>query len=66
MMAVSVRAPAPAQAAGEAGFSRVTLYRARKFLAGLVVELRAGPYDPHKRWAIAAAPSPPTGDSPTA
>jgi hypothetical protein len=41
------------QAAGDAGFSRATLYRARKELGDLVVDVGRGPRDPHKRWALA-------------
>jgi len=45
-------------AAREAGYSRNTLYRARQLLGGLVVDLGAGPYDPHKRWALATHDDP--------
>jgi hypothetical protein len=48
------------QAAAEAGFPRHTLYRARRALAGLVVDLGSSPRDPRKRWTLAAAPSPTT------
>jgi len=41
------------RAAGEEGYSRRTVYRARNILGGLVVDLGTGPYDPHKCWALA-------------
>jgi hypothetical protein len=47
-----------ARAAREAGFPRRTLYRARNALADSVVDLGNSPRDPHRRWALAAAPSP--------
>ena len=40
------------RAAREEGYSRNTLYRARKLLGGLVVDLGKSPRDPHKRWAV--------------
>ena len=45
------------RAAAEAGFPRRTLYRARKALAGVVVDLGSSPRDPNKRWTLAAEPS---------
>ena len=53
------------RAAAEAGFPRHTVYRARNILRGLVVDLGTGPYDPHKRWAIAAGKSSPSETAPT-
>jgi hypothetical protein len=47
------------RAAREAGYSRRTVYRARNILGGLVVDLGTGIRDPHKRWTLPAAPSPP-------
>ena len=47
------------RAAGQAGFPQRTLYRARRALAGWVVDLGNSPHDPHKRWALAEAPAPP-------
>jgi hypothetical protein len=44
------------RAAEEAGFPRATLYRARKALAGLVVDLGNSPRDPGKRWTLATPP----------
>ena len=41
-------------AAGKQGYSRTTLYRARTFLGGLVVDLGQSPHDPNKRWALAS------------
>mgnify|MGYP001826406678 CR=1 FL=1 len=41
------------RAAREEAYSRRTVYRARNLLGGLVVDLGTGPYDPHKRWALA-------------
>ncbi len=41
------------QAATEDGFPRRTLYRARKILAGTVMDLGNSPNDPNKRWALA-------------
>jgi hypothetical protein len=41
------------RAAGEAGFPRPTLYRARQALAGWIVDLGNSPHDPHKHWALA-------------
>ncbi len=41
------------QAGGAAGYSRRTVYRARNTLDRLVIDLGTGPYDPHKRWALA-------------
>jgi hypothetical protein len=52
------------RAASDAGFPRSTLYRARQALAGFVVDLGSSAHDPHKRWALAAAPSPPREDPP--
>jgi hypothetical protein len=55
------------QAAGQAGFSRATLYRARQTFQDSIVDLGNSPYDPHKRSALAAAsPSPPlSGGTPS-
>jgi hypothetical protein len=47
------------RAAGDAGFPRRTLYRTRQALDGFVVDLGPSAHDPHKRWALAAALSPP-------
>ena len=52
------------RAASEAGFPRRTLYRARAALAGLVVDLGAGPRDPPTLGALAANPSLPPPDEP--
>jgi hypothetical protein len=41
-------------AAKETGYSRATVYRARKLLGGLVIDLGNRPHDPNKRWALAA------------
>ena len=43
-------------AAKEAGYSRATVYRARKLLGGFVIDLGNRPHDPNKRWALAATP----------
>jgi hypothetical protein len=48
------------RAAAEAGFPRPTLYRARRALAGAIVDLGSSPHDPRKRWTLAAPPSPPS------
>jgi hypothetical protein len=40
------------EAARQAGFPRRTLYRARRALAGSVVDLGNSPHDPAKRWSI--------------
>ena len=40
------------RAAGEAGFSRATLYRARSLLGALVIEQGKSGRDPNKRWAL--------------
>ena len=50
------------RAAAQANYSRNTLYRARLTLADSILELGAGPRDPHKRWILAEEPpsSPPT------
>jgi hypothetical protein len=48
------------QAAGECGFSRPTLYRARQILTHSIVDLGNSPRDPNKRWALATSSSPPT------
>ena len=40
------------EAARQAGFPHRTLYRARRALAGLVVDLGNSPHDPAKRWSI--------------
>jgi len=42
-------------AARQAGFPRMTLYRARQALAGSVVDVGNSPRDPNKRWALAAS-----------
>jgi hypothetical protein len=39
-----------------AGFSRRTLYRARRALAAAVVDVGTSPRDPHKAWALAPLP----------
>jgi hypothetical protein len=44
---------------------KITLYRARQALAGFVVDLGHSAHDPHKRWALAPAPSPPREDPPS-
>ena len=41
-------------AGADAGFSRSTLYRARRVLGGAVKDAGSGPRDPHKRWLMAA------------
>jgi len=41
-------------AAMEAGFTRTTVYRARKRLGGKIVEIGTGLQDPYKRWALAS------------
>ena len=41
------------RAAQEAGFTRFTLYRARRALAGAIVDIGRNPNDPQKRWALA-------------
>ena len=38
------------RAAREAGYSRRTLYRARRALEGHVIDVGAGPRDPDNRW----------------
>lgn len=45
-------------AAGEAGFSRATLYRARRALGGAIEDVGTGPRDPHKRWVLAELAGP--------
>jgi hypothetical protein len=40
------------KAASQAGFPRPTLYRARRALAGKVVDVGNSPHDPNKRWAM--------------
>jgi hypothetical protein len=52
------------RAAGEAGFPRYTLYRARQSLAGWIVDVGSSPRDPRKRWTLAHAPPPPTEPAP--
>ena len=42
-------------AAVEAGFSRITLYRARQTLGDTVADLGTGLRDPRKRWALGSA-----------
>ena len=49
----------PDELAGLLKRSRATLYRARKILGGMVVELGDSPNDPNKRWAVPATPTPP-------
>ena len=49
-----VKPAAAIVAAREAGYSRATLYRARKILGGLVVDLGDRPRDPDKLWTLAA------------
>ena len=44
---------------------KIILYRARQALAGFVVDLGSNAHDPHKRWALASAPSPPHEDPPS-
>ena len=40
------------RAAAEAGFSRLTVYRARWALAAQVVDLGSSPHDPGKLWTL--------------
>jgi hypothetical protein len=40
------------RAAGKAGYHRRMVYRARKLLGGLVVDLGSGMHDPQKRWTV--------------
>jgi len=44
------------EAARAAGFSEMTLYRARHALAAAIVDVGTGLRDPHKAWAIAPLP----------
>jgi hypothetical protein len=53
------------QAAMEEGFPQRTLYRARKLLAGRIVDVGNSLRDPNKRWALAPTESPP-GSGPSA
>jgi hypothetical protein len=52
------------RAAAEAGFHERTLYRARRVLAGWIVDLGNSPHDPRKRWTLADPPAPPDPDNP--
>jgi hypothetical protein len=54
--AAPVKPAAAIQAAAGEGFSRRTLYRARRALAGLIIDLGDHPNDPRKRWTLAPAP----------
>jgi hypothetical protein len=51
--AAPVRPAEVVRAAAEAGFSRLTLYRARWSLAAQVVDLGSSPHDPGKLWTLA-------------
>jgi hypothetical protein len=53
------------RAAAEIGFPRRTLYRARRALAGAILDLGSSLHDPHKRWTLAPEPPPPTSGSQT-
>jgi hypothetical protein len=48
------------RAAAQEGFPQPTLYRARRALAGAVVDLGNSLRDPHKRWTLAPDPSAPS------
>lgn len=51
------------RAAAQEGFPRTTLYRARRALAGEVVDLGNSPRDPGKHWTLVAVLSPPSPPS---
>jgi hypothetical protein len=51
-----VRPAAVIEAGSAAGFSPRTLYRARRALAAVVVDVGTGPRDPRKGWALTPAP----------
>jgi putative DNA primase/helicase len=57
------------RAARAAGYPRPTLYRARKALGGLIVDLGNSSHDPNNRWDLAVEPPatepPPADDAPS-